>query len=364
MFKKKFYIVLFFYHLIFVISSYFFVQFHGGDSHLYWGKTTYFQNHSWFDFANYGADFILFLNNPFITFGLPFWFGFLLYGIIGFFGILKWIQWSELVVQDTLTYKGFNFLYLLFFLPNLHVWTSIIGKEPFVFWGIASVIYAVTTQRYLTFSAIAGSLLVLLIRPHVALMLLSAIVLVFIFQKQYSLKRRISIAAIFSLVFLVLLYMVFQLSNIRYWDWERIAYFNDYSILSFRHSGSYVPMLDYPYYYKLFSFHFRPLFFDANSTLAIFASIENTVVLVIFVLALFFGIRFYNKVKYTKEMKTVFLFTFIATIIYVERYANLGIFMRTKMMFQPFMIVALLLIISKGFSILFVTLKSETKHSK
>lgn len=56
-------------------------------------------------------------------------------------------------------------------------------------------------------------------------------------------------------------------------------------------------------------------------------------------------------------MKTVFLFTFIASVLYIERYANLGIFMRTKIMFQPFMTVALLMIIQQG-----ITLMKQEKN--
>ncbi|MCF6129899.1 hypothetical protein L1S35_09445 [Flavobacterium sp. AS60] len=348
----KIYTVLFAYHLIFIVFSYQLrISKTASDAHLYWGKTLDINNYSWLDFANYGAKFIVFLNYPFIKLGFPFWSGFLLYGLIGFFGILKWVQWSEFVVKDKFTYKGFNFLYLLFFLPNLHVWTSVIGKEPIVFWGIAAVIYGFTAQKYNTFSFIAGSIAVLIIRPHVALMLLTAFAIALLFQKKYALKKRIAIASITFSGVLLLLYIVFQTTNIKYWNWKRISYFNDYSILSFKHSGSYVPMLDYNYFYKWFSFHFRPLFYDAHSLLAIFASMENLIYLIICATALFFALRFYSKIIYSPEMKVVFLFTFIASILYVERYANLGIFMRTKMMFQPFLLVAFLLVIKQGITL-------------
>jgi hypothetical protein len=313
--------------------------------------------YTWFDFADYGTNFILFLNYPLIKLGLPFWFGFLLYGTIGFWGILQWMQWSSFLIKDTLTYKGFNFLYLIFLLPNLHVWTASLGKEALIFSGIAAVFYAITVQKYFTFSAIVGSLIVLIIRPHVALMLCTAIGLVYLIRKDSALKTRMIPAAVFLLTGLVLLYMVFQLSAIRYWDWDRITYFNEYSILSFRHSGSYVPMLEYNYFYQWFSFHFRPLFFDANSLAMIVASFENGIVLALYITALFFWLKFYHKIDFSMAMKTLFLFTFIASVLYIERYANLGIFMRTKMMFQPFMTIALVLIIQQG-----ITLMKQKKN--
>ncbi len=352
MLKNKFYIVLFFYHLAFIIFSYFFSLYNKGDAYLYWGMTFDLKHYSWLEFADYGAEFILFLNYPFIKLGFPFWSGFLLYGIIGYFGILKWMKWAELVAKDSFKYKGFNFLYLLFLFPNLHFWTATLGKEPIIFWGIASVLFGVTTQKYKSFSFIFGSLAVLIIRPHVALMLLSAITMVFLFHKTFSLKKRIAITAVTFSGVLALLYVVFQSTNINYWDWKRINYFNEYSILSFKHSGSYVPMLDYNYPYKWFSFNFRPLFFDAHSFLAVFASFENFFSLVIFFTALFFIIRFYHSIVFSVPTKIVFLFTFTAGLLYVERYANLGIFMRTKIMFQPFLMVSLSMIIFQGLKLM------------
>ncbi|QBZ97878.1 hypothetical protein [Flavobacterium sangjuense] len=341
--------LLFGYHLLFILIAYKLRVDRGiSDAHLYWGKSIDINQHSWFDFANYGTNFILFLNYPFIKLGLPFWFGFLMYGIIGFLGIRKFMDWAFLVFGKPLQYKGFNLLYLVFFLPNLHFWTASLGKEALLFWGIASVFYAMASHNYKTFSFVVGSLLVLIIRPHVALMLLAAIALIVLFDSKYSLKKRIAFFT-FALVFLsMLLYMVFQLSNIRYWNWERITYFNEYSILSFKGSGTYVPMLEYNYFYKLFSFNFRPLFFDSINVWTFFGSIENCIVLLLHGIALFFVVKFYAKITFGQWLKIVFLFTFIASLLYVQRYANLGIFMRTKMMFQPFMMIALLFIIKQG----------------
>lgn len=352
MLKNKLYTTLFFYHLVFILFSYSYAISYGGDTYLYWAKNLDISQNSWVDFLSHDAKFILFLNYPFIKLGLPFWFGFLLYGIIGFFGILKWVQWSELVIKNKLTYKGFNFLYLVFLLPNLHIWTATLGKEPIIFWGIASVVFGLTTHKYKTFSFIVGSLLILVIRPHVALMLLSAIGIALFFDKNISFRNRLAIVSAAFTGGLMLLYVVFQTTSIGYWDWKRINYFNEYSVLSFQHSGSYVPMLEYNYFYKWFSFLFRPLFYDAHSVLSFFASAENLFSLAVLITALFFLIHFYAKIAFTREMKIIFLFTFIAGLLYVERYANLGIFMRTKIMYQPFLTIALLFVACQGLSLL------------
>lgn len=347
------------YHLIFTYFAYKIRVERGmADSQLYWFQKEYTQGKSWLDFFKYGTDFILFLNYPFVKIGIPYWGGFLLYGTIGFLGIIQWIRWVKVLVKDTFIIGNTNWLWLVFLLPNLHYWTASLGKEALLFWGIASVFYALATHRYTSFSFIAGSLLVLIVRPHVAMLLFTAIFLVLFFQKNYSLKRRLILLSISLIVLLVIVYMAFQLSGIRYFNWHRIQYFNEFSILSFKHSGSYVPMLDYNYCYKLFSFHFRPLFFDANNVSMMLASLENVVMFLLFVLALLVILRYYSQLVFPSWMKITFWFTLLVTIIYVERYANLGIFMRTKVMFQPFLLIALLHIISQGIS----PYKSKVTH--
>ena len=348
--EKQWVAILFVYHCFFIYLAYT-IRINRGisDSLFYWAKTFDINKYSWFSFAEIGTSFMLFLNYPFIKLQLPFWFGFLLYGIIGFLGVLIYIRWIHLVLGEKLLWKGINILPFFYFLPNLHFWTSGLGKEPLVFFGLASVFYALSSRSFASFSFIVGSLLVFAIRPHIAMIVLSSIVIVYIFRKDILFKRRLIIASLSSLLIVGLLYIVFQMTHIRYWNWERINHFNEYSILSFRYSGSYVPMLEYNWLYKLFSFYFRPLFYDVNSVLGFLVSIENAFILFIHCLAFFFILRF-NSLKYAEWVKYVFVFTIICGLIYVQRYANLGIFIRTKMMFQPFTIIALLFIIKQGIS--------------
>lgn len=347
--KSKMNVLLFCYHFLFILMAYYTRVKRGmSDAHLYWGKKFDILHNSWLDFANYGTDFMLFLNYPFVKMGVPFLVGFLIYGIIGFFGILKWKQWTELVFGDSFLLKGYNVLPLIFFLPNLHVWTASLGKESLVFWGIATVFYAFTVQKYMTWQFFIGAFFIIVIRPHVALMLFSALALVLLFDKNKSLKNRVYFGFLAVVITLFFAYLAFQLSKIRYWNWARIQKYNHHSLISFKTSGSYVPMEDYNLGYKLFSFNFRPLFFDAHSFWQIMASAENGFMLCIVLLVLFYGVKFYSKISFPNWLLFAFAFAVISSLLYVQRYANLGIFMRTKMLFQPFLLVGLLYICKKG----------------
>lgn len=341
-------IVLFFYHLFFSIVAYNIRITRGiSDSHFYWAQNINIQSHSWLDFADYGANFILFINYPLIKLGLPFLAGFFIYGIIGYLGILKWIEFSEKVLGE-IYFKGFNVLPILFFLPNLHYWTASLGKEPIVFFAIAVIFNFIVDFKSNLFLVVLASILLLIIRPHVAFLLLFSVLITLLFQRKYTLKNKIKLLVPSISLFLILVYMVFQLALIRTWSWNYLLYSNDYSILSFRKSGSYVPMLDYNFAYKLFSFNFRPLFYDSNTIWSLFASFENCFTLIMFSSALFIAVRYFNKIYFPEWSQVVLLFTLVFSLVYIQRYANLGIFMRTKIMFQPFMMVSIIYIIKQS----------------
>jgi hypothetical protein len=85
-----------------------------------------------------------------------------------------------------------------------------------------------------------------------------------------------------------------------------------------------------------------------NSFLGVMASLENALMLSIALLGIFVTIKFRKMIHNFPWMKIAFGFTIIASLLYIQRYANLGIFMRTKIMFQPFMIIAFLGIIKQG----------------
>ena len=346
----KYKLLLFFYHLAFSFLAYYLRIRRGiSDSHFYWAQHITITNHSWFDYADYGANFILFLNYPLLRLGVPFWFGFVLYGFIGYLGILQWIAFSEKIIGG-IYYKGCNFLPLIFFLPNLHYWTATLGKEPLVFFALATLFNFIVDIKGKKILVVFAFFLLLLIRPHVALLFLFSLLLVFLFQKHYSIKSKV-IFLLSSLTLLpVLLYMVFKLTMIKNWSWSRIVYSNNYSILSFRNSGSYVPTLDYSIWYKLFSFNFRPLFFDSTSIWTFFASLENSFLLSLHFLTLLIFLKYYKKIYFPVSLKIVFLFSLLLCLVYVNRYANLGIFMRTKIMFEPFLLIGFLLLIKHYFT--------------
>lgn len=92
-------------------------------------------------------------------------------------------------------------------------------------------------------------------------------------------------------------------------------------------------------------FFFRPIFYDASTAYSWILSTENALILLIHSIAIFLVIKFRARVKVDSLFKIIIIYTCISGILYVQRYAGLGIFVRTKIMIQPFTVIALLYVI-------------------
>ena len=344
-------VVLFCWHFFFVCLAWQDRVARGvSDAHYYWAENHSIADKSWFSFFHYGSDLMVWLNYPFIKLGIPFFGGFLIYGLIGYFAILKFTEWVTLVFGNKIQIGSFNVLLLFYFWPNLHYWTAVLGKEPLIFWSLAVLFLAITKQQAKNFSFWIAVLVLFAIRPHVGLFLLLAGTVAYFITSTESFFSKLKKGVLILPIGVLLFYMVLQLSQIRYFDWDRILRFNRGSLQSFDDSGSYVPMESYSVFYRIISFFFRPFLWEAYDFKTLVVGVDNLVYLLLHLLA--FGLLFRNFSKLKTMQKpiwfyTAVIFTLLCGLIFIFRYANMGIFMRTKIMYAPFMAVALLWLIQK-----------------
>lgn len=339
-------VVLFFYHFIFIVIAWQDRVTRGiSDAHYYWAENHSLVDRSWFSFLHYGSDLLVFLNYPFLKLGVPFLGGFLLYGLIGYFALLKFIEWITLLFGNQLKIGSFNVLFLFYFWPNLHYWTAVLGKEPLIFWSLAVLFLAITKHQFKKLSFWIAVLVLFVIRPHVGLFLLLAGAMSYFITAKESFYSKFKKALVLLPIGILLFYMVLQLSQIRYFDWERIVRFNRGSLLSFDDSGSYVPMESYSILYRIISFFFRPFLWEAYDFKTIIVGVDNLMYMLMHVFAIILLLLNFSRLKKTQIpmwFYTAVIFTFLCGVIFIFRYANMGIFMRTKIMYAPFMAVALI----------------------
>ncbi len=344
----RFYLLaLVFFHLLMTFVCYDYIVSNHGDANLYWFNTKHTANKFWMDLLNYGTDSVLFLNYFFAKIlNLPFYFGFILYSSIGFIGILQFYKLINLWVGKKMVVLGVNILPLVLFLPNMHFWTSILGKEPILFLSIVLVFIAFVKKRYYSLNMLLSLLVILIIRPHFFLLLFFAMSSVLLIYENWSLKRKVSLGLIAFCFLIFSFFGILKLAGIDKFGLYQIEQSNDNSLLSMQFSNSYIPMNTYTYPEKLFAFYFRPLFFDIHSYYGFFVSIENLIVLLFHIGVLILVLKNRKMIRFDLLTKVIFIYASVAAVLFVQRYSDLGLIIRTKALIQPFLILALLKIVN------------------
>ena len=331
---------LFLYHLLFAGIAYAYFLYNKGDAHNYWNLTEH-----WTSYIGIGTKVIKLINYPLVAvLKLPFWFGLLIYNLIGFLAIWELYSFAHHYISPK-TEMADLLLKILCLLPNLHFWTSIIGKEPVVFLAVTWIMTEYADAKFYSFKSILGWLLLMAIRPHVAMFLLLAIVISLLFSSGKLTIKKVRMI-IFGMAGSFIMYILtLKLLNRNPFDIQYILERNDASLIAFRRANSYVPMIDYNIVERFFALNFRPLFWDADSFLSLILSVENGLVLLLLSGALFACIRDFRTISIDSFAKLSMAFFLISSCFFIQRYACLGIFVRTKMMYMPFLLLAALKII-------------------
>lgn len=337
-----------FYHLLFTYVSFTYFLNNGGDASRYWFLTEHYSKHSFQETLFYGTNFIRFINYPLVKIlGLNVQFGFLIYSLIGFLGILIFYKLTKAVVGQKLEVYNINILPLVLFLPNLNYWTSILGKEPLSFLLIVLIVYEIYKEKFLSLRMLISICLLLLIRPHMVFMIALSFFLVYFFKTKKTNKQKVITFCLISLLLLGSFYLFLQISNIREFNWEKIINFNQFSLESNQHSNSYINMIEYTWLERLFIFYFRPLFFDSSTIYSWILSLENFIWLLLHVVTLVLIIKYLKKIKFEKIILSIIVYLIVGGLLFVQRYADLGLIVRTKIMLQPFFIIVFFWVIKE-----------------
>lgn len=327
---------LFVYHIFFALYNYFFF---GSDPVRYWAlaKTISFQ-----DFLSYitdksGTYFMIALDYyPSQILDLSYFTGTMIYTTIGFIAIAYFYIIALELVPYNSKYKGYNLFPLLFFLPNLHLWTCTAGKDTISFFCGAIFCYGLLKpfkRLPFLFIALAFSYAV---RPHVALFLVIGYGLGFALSSKVTFFQRFLFAIVFIVTAIAILPSVMQYAKIEEASIDSFSEFSSQKagLLSRTTTGSRIDISSYPLPLKLFTFLYRPLFFDINGLPALFASIEN-----LFLLILSIRVLKNNPIETFKKapmpIKGMLLYLFIGTLAFSQTLGNLGIIIRMRNMFLP-----------------------------
>jgi hypothetical protein len=335
------------YHLIIGVCFYFYININGGDAQAYWAKAQNldFQEVLQLLSSRGATGFIVLINFiPANIFGFSFFTGSLFYIILGYWGILLFYNIIKENIPDYRALSqhkiiGIPIFPTLLFLPNLHFWTSGLGKDTVLFFCIALFIYS-TNQLKKRFLLILISVVIgLYIRPHIILFLFTAYGFATMFDNRIKTYQKVFIVAILTTIFFSMFSYVMSFVQLDNLDSASIElYSNKKAQTLSRLSGSGVDISNYPYPLKVFTFLFRPLFFDINNALAIISSFEN-LFLLIFALQFLFKKPYLAFKRSKRPIKALIVFFVIGSLTFSLILGNFGIILRQKVPFIFSMIV-------------------------
>ena len=324
---------LFIVHFILTSMYFLYISNARSDSYGYYDKSL--AGTSWIDFFVSGTSFIYFLAYPFVKLlSLSFISVMLLFSYFGYLAVLLFYLAAIENVKLNPIWNNLSAIELIFLLPNIHFWTSSLGKGSVITLGLGLFIFGLSRFNQRILMIIIGLFITYMIIPHVFFTLVvSTMIGVFITNS--------GIKPLFKwTIFFIAIFLFFYLSEdvLKFTNAESLDVFSSNNIghraveLSKANSG--VDISNYNLALKLFTFWFRPLFVDANGVFGILVSFEN-----LFYLYLFgYVIKniFFTWSKLNGWFRISMLIFILGSIILAQITGNLGLAIRQKAQLMPF----------------------------
>ncbi|CAK0752059.1 conserved membrane hypothetical protein [Gammaproteobacteria bacterium] len=267
------------------------------------------------------------------------------YIVFGFFGYIGILLFTHLLaIHLPSHYKLLlkkNLVYVIVFMPSLGYWSSSIGKDAPSFFACCLTLFASgnINKRYLLF--IVAVLIQYMIRPHVAACMLFAMSISILLSSDVNIFARsiLGILVIAGSILIIPYVLNFADLNPNSNYSSVVDYMIDRQNYNQEGAGGY-NLKSMPLYLQLFSYLFRPFPFEAKNVQQMIASLENSIIFLIF---LAYVRKIVLMVLKGNDIIFRYSFFFVCLMWYLlaTTTANLGIASRQKTMFLPALFVLL-----------------------
>lgn len=339
--KKIFPFFLVGYHLVFACFAWWYIVQNNGDAMKYWFVGQDLSQMAWADFFRPGTDIIKLITFPFVKYlHLPFLAGFILFSSWSAYGFYR--LWEMMISRA----KDNDLLILLsamlLLLPNLHFWTSVIGKEAFLFVPVVLITENILKKRWYSLSMIFSFVVLGLVRPHVAAVFLLALVMAVMLREKLSMRSRMMLLFCAAVFGIAVYFILREITHSEHGLFNKIGRLYHAHNWKLKATSAYVPLEEYPYPYKMFTFYFRPLPFEKGAWYYHILGWESVAIMVLIVLLLYAILK--NKVDIKWDIFKFFV-VFVLLLygtMYVYAYANFGLIVRTRALIIPVLYVGML----------------------
>jgi len=323
---------LFYYHFFLSIVYYIYALSNPSDSIAYYNRTlTGSRGSSWGDYYGTSTPFIEWIGYPFIKyFGFSYEAIMALFAFFGFVGFIFFYKFFKERIYFNNKIFGYNLVTMFLLLPNLHFWSGSFGKGSLIFLGIALIFYALNRIQTRWILLIVGSLITYHIRPHIMFVIVVSSIVGFTFStKGLNWGLKLLMISISFTAFFFIYQDVLTIVGIEQGEefTEGLNLTHRATELSKATSG--IDITSYSLPEQLFTFLYRPLFFDAPGLLGIIVSFENVFLLLVTIYFLYKGGIWYI-IRSDFLVKTAFFSFITVSIALAQISGNLGIAIRQK----------------------------------
>lgn len=309
----------------------------GTDTHFYWNlgdKFRHFYFENWLDAYGTHNYAVFFINYPLSrVMGLDFWTGTFIYASASAWAfVLLFLAGSNLLKNKKLKLAGITIWPGILLLPSLHFWSSGIGKDSLVFLFMAMFFYGIRDLRKYIYLVIISVICIYHVRPHMAFVVLLSTGFMLIIDGKLHFSYKIIFFIISLLGFSFIYDEVLLFLKLDELSTDNLESLFDKTSVNLSYGKSFVDMSGYPYPLKLFTFWYRPLFFDAHNLSSFVNSIENFIALLL-TIAVFAKVSPINGYKESPNAVKIMLLAFLlASIAFAGALSNFGIIVRMKNM--------------------------------
>ncbi len=291
---------------------------------------------NWLDLFGTGTIFISFCSYPFIgLMGLSYYATMIIFSFFGYLAVLLFYITVKENVQLPPVWNKFSYIELVFLLPNIHFWSSSLGKGSTILFALGLFAYGLSRFNRRIIPLLIGGFLIYMVRPHILFTMILSIMLGVLLLPNSGIKGYLR-----WLVFIISAVLFYFISDsvVQFAETDTLNIFASSSLthrveeLSKASSG--IDLANYNIFMKMFTFWFRPLFFDGLGIVGIIASFENLFYLYMAFIVIREGILHWR--DWNGWFRICLFFFLLGSIILAQVSGNLGIAMRQKAQMMPF----------------------------
>lgn len=266
---------------------------------------------------------------------------FLFFNLFGAIGLQVFDACLRIAVHDKI--KRYRRLAtLIVFLPSVSFWSSGIGKDALSFLAANLALWAaLKLGRRAILMAIAIAVM-LLVRPHIAGIMVMAVTLASVLDSKAKPGKKLMLGAVSLSVALVMVPFALKYSGLgESVDANSLSAYVENRQASNMEGGGGIDIANMSLPMQFFSYLFRPLIFEARSIFALAAAIDNLILLYLFYSG---GRMIWRKSRSGLGENRTFMWAYamVAWLILATTTSNMGIALRQKWMFAPFLIFLLI----------------------